>query len=260
MIVDQLKAQFVKDLLRKNQRGDGRDFFDYRSVRVDKNVFQNAEGSAICHIGDTKVLAGVKIDLAKPFPDKPKEGMLSVNCEFTPMAHPAFQPGPPNESSIELARVVDRGIRAANVIDLPKLFIAEGNVLGVFIDLYILDHNGNLTDAAALAAMAAVKNSVVPKIEQDGDTFKLNREQRSDSLPLTDEVVTCTFEKINSSVLLDGDLNEENASSGRLTFGVTKSGLICAAQKSGSAGFTLEEFDLLVDKSIEKKDELLKLL
>lgn len=260
MISDQIKAQFVKDLIKKAERPDGREFLQHRDVSIQKNVFENCEGSAICHFGDTKVLAGVKIDLATPFPDRPNEGMLSVGCEFSPIAHPSFQAGPPGEASIELARVVDRGIRAANAIDLTKLKVAEGKVLGVFIDLYILDHNGNLTDAAAMAAMSAVKNAVVPKVVQDGEAYKLNREDRKAKLPLGEDVVTCTFEKVNGSIILDASIEEENASSGRMTFGATTSGLICSAQKSGSASFTLEEFDFLIDTTLEKRKELLKLL
>lgn len=260
MISDQIKAQFVKELIKKNERPDGREFLQHRDISIQKNVFENCEGSAICHLGDTKVLAGVKIDLATPFPDRPNEGMLSVGCEFSPIAHPSFQAGPPGEASIELARVVDRGIRAANAIDLTKLKVSEGKVLGVFIDLYILDHNGNLTDAAAMAAMSAVKNAVVPKVIQDGETFKLDRENRKDKLPLGEDVVTCTFEKVGDSIILDANIDEENASSGRLTFGATTNGLVCSAQKSGSAGFTLEQFDELLDLTLEKRKELIKLL
>ena len=260
IISNQIKAQFVKELIKKNERPDGRDFLEYRPISINRNVFENCEGSAVCNLGDTKVLAGVKIDLATPFPDRPREGMLSVGCEFSPIAHPTFQAGPPDERSIELARVVDRGIRAANAIDLTKLFVAEGKVLGVFIDLYILDHNGNLTDAAALAAMSAIKYAVVPKIDQDGAVYKLNREERHGKLPLGDDVVTSTFEKVNGSIILDASIEEETASSGRLTFGTTTSGMVCSAQKSGAAGFSLEEFDLLLDTALEKRKELLKLL
>ena len=260
MIADQIKSEFVKEFIKKNERPDGRGFMEHRPIQIAKKVFENCEGSAICNIGDTKVLAGVKVDLATPFPDRPDEGMLSVGCEFSPIAHPKFQTGPPDERSIELARVVDRGIRAANTIDLSKLYVAPGKVLGVFIDIHILDHNGNLIDAAAMAAMSALKHAVVPKIEQDGEVYKLNREQPTGKLPLGEEVVTCSFEKIDNAIVLDANIDEENASSGRLTFGATGNGMICSAQKSGAAGFTIPEFDSLVDVTLEKRKELLKLL
>ena len=88
----------------------------------------------------------------------------------------------------------------------------------------------------------------------------MNREERHGKLPLGDDVVTSTFEKVNGSIILDASIEEETASSGRLTFGTTTSGMVCSAQKSGAAGFSLEEFDLLLDTALEKRKELLKLL
>ncbi|MEK7831904.1 MAG: hypothetical protein AAB401_12500, partial [Acidobacteriota bacterium] len=46
---------------------------------------------------------------------------------------------------IELARVVDRGLRESHCIDLDKLVIKPGEkVFTVFVDIHILDHQGNL--------------------------------------------------------------------------------------------------------------------
>lgn len=261
MVLEMIKAQYVRDLLEKNERGDGRDLLEYRPVKVETGVFENCEGSAIAHIGDTKVLAGVKVDLATPFPDRPQEGVLMVGSEFSPIANPEFLPGPPDEKSIELARVVDRGIRAAGTINLNKLYVSPGVVLGVFIDVHILDHNGNLPDAAALAAAAALRSAVVPKVEpseKEGEKPKLNREKRSGSLPLGDNVVTCTVDKIGSKILLDASLEEEHASDGRFTLGTSSGGLVVSAQKSGAAPFTIPEFESLVDLAMEKQKELLK--
>ena len=40
----------------------------------------------------------------------------------------------------------------------------------VFVDVYVLNHDGNLIDAAALAAMAALMNTKMPNYEiKDGE-------------------------------------------------------------------------------------------
>jgi exosome complex component RRP42 len=80
-------------------------------VKITKGIIPNAEGSAMAELGDTKVLCGVKIDVMKPYADRPTEGVFTVQAEFLPLAHPEFESGPPKEGSIELSRVVDRGIR-----------------------------------------------------------------------------------------------------------------------------------------------------
>lgn len=256
MILDEVKVAYVKDLMQKGKRADGRNETDYRSIKVEKNVIPNAEGSALTYLGDTKVLAGVKLDIAEPFKDRPEEGVLIFNSEFSPLAHPDFEPGPPREDSIELARVVDRGIRSAEAVPVKKLFLEEGKVLGVFVDLYILDHDGNLIDAAALAAMSALQNTRVPKYEDK----KFIREESSGKLPVEKTVVSTTFEKICGKHIVDATNQEEKASDGRLTLSTCDGDLICAGQKSGKAGFTKDEYMSLIDLSIEKRKQLLEAL
>lgn len=259
MILDEVKEAYVKDLIAKGRRVDGRGPMDYRPIRVEKNVFQNCEGSAIAYLGETKVVAGVKIDVAEPFPDRPDEGIFMVNAEFTPAAHPEFEAGPPNEKAIELARVVDRGIRAANSIDLNSLVLPDGKVLGVFIDVYVLDHSGNLTDAAALAAMAALNNTRIPKYEAaatENSKGRLVREETVGKLAVKSNVVTCSFEKINGTTIVDATDEEEVASNGRLTIAVADGQYMVAGQKSGLAGFTKEEILSLFDAATAKYDQL----
>jgi len=254
MIVDEVKEEYVKNLLKKGKRADGRGMMDYRPISVEKNYLQNAEGSALASIGDSKVLAAVKFDLVEPFKDRPEEGVLMVNSEFTIMAHPEFESGPPNEKVIELARVVDRGIRSAEAVDVKKFFLEEGKAYGLFIDLWVLDHSGNLTDTAALAAMAALRCTKVPKYE-DG---KIIREEYKGPLELEKDIVTSSFEKIDGKMVVDATDEEEIASDGRLTLASCSNDLLCAGQKSGKAGFTTDEILGLIDTAFEKRKELMK--
>ena len=256
MILDEVKEKFIKGVMREGKRTDGRAFDEYRKISVDTQAFPNAEGGAWVKIGDTQVAAGIKIDLSTPFPDQPDEGMLSVNAEFSPLAHPDFYPGPPKPESIELARVVDRGIRSAESIDLKKLFVKENKVLGVFIDLYVLNHSGNLIDAAALAAMAALNKARLPKIEDD----KIVYGEYTGQLPIARSVVTTTFEKIEGQIILDANDHEEVASEARFTLGTGDGDKFASAQKSGNGGFTRGEFEYLLDTALEKGRELRKLV
>lgn len=257
MIVDEMSKAYARELLRSGKRADGRGLLDYRRVAIEKGFIPNAEGSAKASLGDTKVVAGVKLDLVAPFPDRPGEAVISFNSEFSPIAHPDFEAGPPNEHSIELARVVDRGIRSAEVINLKELGetkTSEGKVLGVYVDLYILDHCGNLIDCAALAAMAALSCTQVPRIESE----KLVRQEFAGPLPLARRVVACSFESIEGKAVLDASYEEEVASDGRFTVSVTDDGRVCSSQKSGAAGFTREQVLDFIEIAFEKGGELLK--
>ncbi len=256
MILDEVKEEYVKDLMQRGERVDGRGMNDYREIKVQKDIIPNAEGSALADIGGSKVIAGVKLGVLAPFADRPEEGVLMFNSEFSPMAHPEFEEGPPNEHSIELARVVDRGIRSAEIIDMKKLFIADKKVYAVFVDLYVLDNCGNLIDTAALATMAALKGAKMPAY--DADKEALNYDDRGQKLEVLRDVVSTSFEKIAGKFAVDATDEEEVASDGRLTLATCSDDLLCCGQKSGAAAFSKDDLLQLADLAFEKRKELVR--
>src|SRR5437667_12794020 len=103
--------------------------------------------------------------------------------------------GAASEAAIELSRVVDRGIRESKAIDLKSLVIQKGKkVQVVYGDVYVLDHDGNLIDAASMAARAALANSKVAKMELKGDETVAKGVHHG--LPLNDHTVAVTLPKI----------------------------------------------------------------
>ncbi|MCX6773764.1 MAG: exosome complex protein Rrp42 [Candidatus Micrarchaeota archaeon] len=213
----------------------------------------SAEGSALAQIGNTKVLAGVKLSMMEPFADEPNKGVLIMGAELLPMASPTFEPGPPDERSIEFSRVVDRGIRSSEIINMESLFVEEGKVLGLFIDLYVLDYGGNLFDTGTLAAMSALKNTRMPKIESG----ELIRGEYTGNLPLGGYPLSSTFVKIGNFTMLDPEIHEESAADARLTICTCEENIV-AMQKGGVGAFKKEEVLNLINVSFEKRDILMK--
>ncbi|NIM47380.1 MAG: exosome complex protein Rrp42 [Candidatus Aenigmarchaeota archaeon] len=248
---------YVKKLVDGNMRVDNRKFDEFRTIKIEKNVIKNAEGSARILIGNTHLLVGVKMSVGEPFPDTPNEGMLVVNVELSPLASPDFEPGPPDENAVEIARVIDRGIRESKCIDLESLCIKEGEeVWMVNVDIHVLDHDGNLIDAGALGTMAALLNTKIPKYENGKVVFgEYERE-----LPLRDAPIAITTVKIGDKFLIDTNVEEENALDARITFAVNEKDELCAAQKGGKGYFTTEEIEKAVNLSILKSKEIRKLL
>ena len=251
MILKSVRKDIALELLKKNERADGRTQYDYRNVEVQKGAVTTADGSALATIGGSKVLCGIKFDMMTPFPDRPEDGVFMTMAEFSPLASPMFEPGPPRENSIELARVVDRGIRSAEVIDTASFFIEEGKVLGLFIDMFVLDHAGNLTDTAALAAAAALADTKIPKVE-DG---KIVWGEYEKELALPMKPVTSTFIKVGDKLLLDPILDEEYAADAQLTIG-TVEGKVSCIQKSGHGSFTKDEVLEAIEVALKKGDDL----
>ena len=181
-----------------------------------------------------------------------------TNCEMLPMADPTFEPGPPSEDSIELARVVDRGIRESELVDLDKLCVKEGeHVWMLFIDLHIIDNCGNLFDACELAVMAALKSMKLPVATVIENEVIISEEETFD-LPINNELALCTFVKIGDKMVIDPTLSEESVATARLNVGVTKDGHICSMQKGGQEPLTKEDILFAVNLAVKKTNELIE--
>lgn len=240
-VLVKVKQKQIAQLIAHGKRLDGREPNDYRDIKIEVGVIEKAEGSARVKLGNTEVLVGTKVDVGEPFPDTPEEGVLTVNAELVPLASPSFETGPPDENSIELARIVDRGIRESKAIATDELCLEAGKkVIIVFVDVYVLNHDGNLIDAAALAALAAIMNTKMPKYEVENGEVK--KKPGYIPLPIRNYPVPVTFAKIDGKMVVDPWLEEEQVMDARLTMTFDKDGNICAIQKGGGAGsFTVQQ-------------------
>jgi len=246
--------EYVVQGLQKNARLGNRALTEYRDISIEYSVSKTAEGSARVKIGDTDVIAGIKMEIATPFPDRPEEGAIMVNAEFLAMASPEFESGPPGIDAIELARVVDRGIRECHAIDLKKLSIKKGEKCWMLvIDVCTMNDAGNLLDASALAAIAALKDARFPKYENDELDYKTKTDKKVD---LAKTPVAVTVHKIGPSFVVDPDMGEQKYSDARLTVTTTEGKNICSLQKGGVASLTVEDIDKMLDIALEKGDEL----
>jgi len=235
-----VKAKRVAQLIAHGKRLDGRELYSHREVQIESGLIERAEGSARVRLGKTEVLVGVKIEMGEPFSDTPNEGVLTVNAELVPLASPTFEAGPPDENSIELARVVDRGIRESKAIATDDLVIEPGKkVFVVFIDVYVLNHDGNLIDASALGALAALVNTKMFNYEVKEGEVKIKPGYKP--LPLKNHPVAVTFAKINGQLIVDPWLEEEQVMDARLTMAFEKDGKLCAMQKGGYGTFTMQQ-------------------
>ncbi len=261
-VIPRLKRDSMIQVVKKGVRIDGRKLDEYRRISIELNPIPKAEGSATVKLGNTMVMAGVKIELGEPYRDRPKEGVLQVHAEFVPLASPGFEPGPPDENAIETARVIDRCIREPKAVSLDKLVIIPGRrVWIVFNDIYLLDYDGNVVDAGMLASMAALHIARLPRITGiEGDNVVVDKGCRSEPLPLNTSVVTVSIAKIGGYLLVDPVLEEEVVADAKITIGIDRDERIVGIQKTGMSGFTLGELDEVVELAIRKSRELFSVL
>lgn len=256
MEVTKLTKKRIVEYLLKGKRFDGRKPLDFREISITHGPSNMAEGSAIVRIGKTEVIAGIKMAVGEPYPNEEESGTMSVNAELTPLSSSRYEAGPPKFNATEIARLVDRGIRDSGIIDFKKLCIKAGEkVWTVFIDVYSLNDDGNILDAASIAAVAALKSAKMPKYDEDAGRVQFG-EWTDDNLPLEDNVtpLNITFHKVGNKFLLDPTAEEEDAADGRIAIGLSEYNgkiVINSIQKSESPEMSIKEVEEVLDLAEE---------
>lgn len=247
-------------MFKEGRRFDDRKLDEYRKVEVSYDVSNKAEGSARVKIGKTEVIVGVKLAPGTPYPDSLDKGNLMVSGDLLPLASPRFEAGPPGFAAIELPRLVDRAIRESHIIELDKLVIKEGEkVWTVFIDIYPLNDDGNLIDAACIGATAALKKAKIPELNENG-TVDYDKKAKKE-LPISEEIIplSISFFKLGESIIMDPTREEEEACEARITFGLSKwkkQHMINSCQKSKEATFSSAEIEEMMEMLPKKFDYL----
>jgi len=251
MKTSRLTGERIKEYLSEGKRFDGRKPYDFREIIVETGISKNAEGSARVRMGKTEVIVGVKMSVSEPYPDSPDKGSLMVTAELLPLSSSRYELGPPKIEAIELARVIDRAIRESKFIGFEKLCIKEGEkVWTVFIDIYSINADGNLLDAAGIGAVAALKNARIPKYDKKTEKV-LYGELSENKLPLAkDTPISITFHKLGDTLIVDPTREEEDISETRITIGSSK-GIISSMQKGNSKELSEEDLYEILD-SVEK--------
>lgn len=257
-MVDYETKKHLIESLDKNIRYDSRKKDEFRQIEIKTGIIETAEGSAHVKCGDTEVIAGVKMAVEKPFSDTPEEGILMVGAELLPLSNPRYESGPPDVLAIEVARIIDRGIRESKSIDNKCLCIKAGEaVWSINVDISPLNDDGNLIDVGSMAAVAAILNAKFPKYENEKIDYKV---KTAESIPISKIPVAITVCKVGNNYLVDPTEQEQLAYDARLTVTTTEDGNLCAMQKGGDGALTIDDVDKMLDLALLKAQELRRLI
>jgi exosome complex component RRP42 len=141
----------------------------------------------------------------------------------------------------------------------------------IFIDIHIIDYDGNLFDVASLAALAALYNAKVPMERLKGKLEKLQEKcpaiatylknnPKDFSLPMRDPPISCTFVKFNDAVVIDPSMDEQEIAESRITVATDSEGHIRAMQKGLNGSFSADEIKKIIKDSFINGRELRSLL
>ena len=180
---------------------------------------------------------------------------MTCNAEMLPICSQYIEPGPPDENTIELSRVSDRGIRESGMIDIKELCIKEGElVYSVYIDVAVINEDGNLFDAVSYAATTALLMADMNKFTIENDEVKMLDEKQP--LPIKSVPVSTTFAKIEDKIIIDPNADEQEMATARVTLVTDENGKYVSGQKGKPGGFTFDELKEISVISKEKGDEI----
>ncbi|KAG8462402.1 hypothetical protein KFE25_012222 [Diacronema lutheri] len=164
-------AEYHARFLEAEIRPDGRRLDQPRAATLALGAVRSAAGSASVRIGGTFVLAGVTCEAVALAADAAEsEGELIFRLEAPAISGlRARVPGVPSACDGADA-VLQATLSRSRVLAPGALRIgARGAAWRLVVDVYCLDHDGNLADAALLAAVAALAHTHLPPARLDAN-------------------------------------------------------------------------------------------
>ncbi len=254
-VIAEIKKDYLVQLAQEGKRHDGRAFDEFRPVTIRTRYIQQAEGSARVQLGDTDVIVGIKLTQGTPYPDAPNDGTMTTSAELVPLASADFETGPPSQYAIEVARVVDRGIRESKAIDFGALCIKpKEKIWMTWLDMHIVDYDGNLFDACSVGCIAALMTATVPASKITG--IDGVGPMTDFPMPVKEVPIMTTAVKLGGQLLFDPSSIEEKVGGPRLSVSYDRAGNNRAMQKGLGGSFTRDEVSAIVRKGGERAREL----
>ncbi|KAH6624790.1 ribosomal protein S5 domain 2-type protein [Chaetomium sp. MPI-SDFR-AT-0129] len=261
------EKQFVTQALEENLRLDGREFDQYRPLEL---TFGEQYGVADVTLGKTRILAKATAEVTVPYPDRPLDGIFTIATELSPMTSPSFEVNRPTETEVLLSRLLEKTVRRSGALDTESLCLVAGQKCwSVRVDVHALSHDGNLTDAACLAVVAALRHFRKPDTSMDAGVLTVYTPAEREPVPLSwlhsPFCVTWSFfGEEGETAVLDATWLEEQVRVGSCTVSLNRHGEICQIAKlggtpvnavvllqcTGVALAKVKEFDELVDRRL----------
>lgn len=161
------------------------------------------------------------------------------------MASPAFSTLQPTSTESLLSRLLEKTIRRSQALDTESLCLIAGQkVWSIRADVHVLDHDGNLVDAACIGVISALSHFRKPDTSTEGEEVTVYTSAERAMVPLSmlhmPLCVTFSYYGAGGSeederMLVDTNLLEESLRDGSCTFGMNRHGEICQIAKLGGA-------------------------
>ncbi|KAF3956684.1 hypothetical protein CMV_018212 [Castanea mollissima] len=239
--------RFYERHLIESIRPDGRPLGRARDTTIALGAVASAEGSALAKIGSTTMLAAIKMEVMTPSMDSPDQGCIAIDFHMPPICSPIVRPGRPAEIAPVVSKQLSDTISSSGMINLKELSLVSGKAAWMaYLDIYCLDADGALFDAALLSAVAAFSHLQIPAVslnddgkiivvsEENGGKLEkdaVNKERMKLTLKSIPFSLTCVLHK--NCILADPTAEEESIMETVVTVVLDSSSQLVSLYKPG---------------------------
>lgn len=234
--------------LSESIRPDARPLGRARDTTLALGAVASAHGSALAKIGSTTMLAAIKMEVMTPSTESPEEGSIAIDFHMPPICSPIVRPGRPAEAAPVISKQLSDTISSSGMINLKELSLVSGKAAWMaYLDIYCLDADGALFDAALLSAVGAFSHLQIPIVslnddgkivlvleEDDGTKLEeepVNKEKRKLTLSSIPFSLTCILHK--NYILADPTAEEESIMETLVTVVLDSSSRLVSFYKPG---------------------------
>jgi len=259
---------FIVHGVQEGVRSDGRSASDYRPIRVETGVLSTTLGSARVRLATTDVLVGVKaeIDTIDCKQTEPK-GRIRFFVDCSANATPLFA----GKGGEDMAELVSSALTDAYdntlALDLRKLVVSATKAWTIFVDVVVLECGGNLADAAALGAKAALADARIANVRvKASDAEKKEIELTDDAffdcwqLDVSAAPLLVTVNKIGWSNVVDATLQEEACTKSNVIVGIsstpTKGDMVTLVRQTGRGSLEPDSVDEMLALAVRVGNSL----
>lgn len=231
-------AEYLSRFIAEGFRPDGRRFHEFRKPVVNSGSVSSADGSALVKFGETTVLCGIRAEIAEPDILAPNSGFLVPNVDLPALCSSKFRPGPPSDEAQVLSNRIRNIALSSGLLPLKSLCIQPGRAVWViYADIMCINYDGNVTDAALFALVAALKNTRIPKARWDEDleAAVADSDSAEEPLQIASEIYSASFGVTSEGTQLLSDLTafEEPLCQTQVTIALDEAGRLRHVAQAG---------------------------
>ncbi|XP_039129913.1 exosome complex component RRP43 [Dioscorea cayenensis subsp. rotundata] len=240
--------RYYEHYLGQSVRPDARPLAHARETTIALGPVTSVDGSALVKIGETTMLAAIKLEVMTPAADLPDKGCLAVDFYMPPVCTPTVRPGRPAEAAPVISKQLSDVILSSGMINFEELSLISGKAAWMaYLDIYCLNADGSLFDAALLSAVAAFSHLKVPLVsvndngrvttvtgellESKSELELVNKERRKLSFKSLPFSLTCLLH--GKYILADPTAEEEDIMDTLVTVVVDSLGRLVSLYKAG---------------------------